>query len=435
MSQSEQPQSSEGMRAPVQARISGGIENRVAGLAAGQVTKAGKKVASGITRKSPAPAQSIAEDQAGGAGAISAGGTGQDVRQMAQLGSRTDNTARSGTANPTEGAGAAGGKAPGSVGEINNRVKQKAATASASAPMTKEAYEKDQEAYEKDQAMKLGMPGTEGTERRKETLQKQADSHSQAAPLDTAAPYQNLRHGTSSRIGTSGRSATGASPVSMGAGMTAEEKRKAVFDDIHSRTSADKKMTGAASGGVKAFSGMAEKPIKEAMKEQLGDLRFRDKVVAKMVAAAAGEGAMKVLSAAAAKMAQQAERGGSIGALIIGITYFIALIKDCSDLLPGVGLMIGIALGLLISLFWLQLCGSNHGMLARWMVKLIFRTLIFFLFDGTPFFGILPLYLFMNVWNHYDYNQMIKQAEKRLEDINRDYERVQRETRRAVNSI
>lgn len=423
MSQSEQPQSSEGMRAPVQARISGGIENRVAGVAAGQVIKAGKKVASGITRKSPAPAQSIAEDQAGGAGAISAGGTGQDVRQMAQLGSRTD-TARSGTANPTEGAaGAAGGKAPGSVGEINNRVKQMAATASASAPMTKEAYEKDQ-------AMKLGMPGTEGTERRKESLQKQADSHSQAAPLDTAAPYQNLRHGTSSRIGTSGHSATGASPVSMGAGMTAEEKRKAVFDDIHSKTSADK-ISGARAVGAGKIGGAMESEIKEKV-EVAG---LKNKIALKVATSVAGDQAMRILSAASAKMAQQAERGGSIGALIIGITYFIALIKDCSDLLPGVGLMIGIALGLLISLFWLQLCGSNHGMLARWMVKLMFRTLIFFLFDGTPFLGILPLFLFMNVWNHHDYNQMIKQAEKRLEDNNRDYERVQRETRRAVNSI
>ncbi|MDD3006450.1 MAG: hypothetical protein PHX30_02590 [Candidatus Pacebacteria bacterium] len=423
MPQEEKTQSSEG-GVSARGRVSGGlrdrIEDKAVNIAANQAKGGINKVASAATRKKSESTQNGMTKQAGNTGTAQNGGlvdfgnTGENARQMARLGGR--DTAQNGVANQAE----TGNETPGSVGAINSRVNQQ---------MMKSAGEKKpptKEDYNKKQAEDLRMPGAEGGARRKAELQKQKDSRGEADP------YQNLRNGTGGRIGTVSQSPgrPEVNSAASGVGMTEEERRKATFDEIHNKTSAQK-IGSARAGAAKESGKIAEERIKGNMEVN----GLKNKIALRIAISLAGDRAMRILSKAAEKMAKQAEKGGVVGAMMIGITYFVALIKDCLDFIPGAGLLTGIALGLIISVFWLSLCGSRHGMFSRWLMKLFLRAIIFFVFDGIPFFGILPLFLVMNAWNHYDYNKAVRQANETLGKINEDYMRVQKQTRKAVNSI
>jgi hypothetical protein len=82
-----------------------------------------------------------------------------------------------------------------------------------------------------------------------------------------------------------------------------------------------------------------------------------------------------------------------------------------------------------------MIAGSAHGFITRWMVKLFLRLLIFIFIDGTPLFGLLPLFLVMNAWNHWDYLKEIKKAERQLAEINDNIAYVQKDMRRTASSF
>jgi|GEM_PF-2847220 hypothetical protein len=186
----------------------------------------------------------------------------------------------------------------------------------------------------------------------------------------------------------------------------------------------------------KSMEKEARKELEKGMNERLN---MKQELALKMATYVAGKKATDILVKAAEEMARQAQKGGAIEVVIIAATYIMALVKDISDMpgviIPGLGWIGGFIFGTIITIFWLLVAGSSHGMLTRWIVKRLMRAFIFFFIDGVPLFGFLPLFLFMNAWNHWDYIKAIKKAEKSLAEINDNIMYIQQDVQRTVNSI
>lgn len=209
------------------------------------------------------------------------------------------------------------------------------------------------------------------------------------------------------------------------------QKRAEIMANV--QRASENKIRDAKSRGAGEIGGEINKQAKRRIKDAGRDLDVKSRIAVNIGAKVAGRRLANVLAAIAEKMAKEAERGGPIGFVMILMTYLMAGIKDILDAvafaIPGISLALGIMFGIIISLFWLLICGSNHGAIVRWFVKkALTRILVAIVIDGL--FGIVPTFLVMNVWTHWGYNKKIKKAEKDLEEVGRHCKAVVK----AVNS-
>lgn len=221
------------------------------------------------------------------------------------------------------------------------------------------------------------------------------------------------------------------------------QKRAEIMAEVHNRTAskASSRLSGVGSGAHKSIKGEVNDKAKKEIEERMGeDLNWKQRFALRIASDIAGRRAVNILYAVAQKMEEQTEKGGGMAIVMIGITYLMAGIKDILDTvtfpIPGFGLALGIIFGTIISIFWLMICGSSHGPIARWFVKkALIRILAFSFLDGLYLFGALPLSLVMNAWTHWDYNKEIKKAERSLAEVNEKIVRVQRQVRANANSM
>jgi hypothetical protein len=198
------------------------------------------------------------------------------------------------------------------------------------------------------------------------------------------------------------------------------------------------KLAGARAGGQKQM----EKAALEAAEKQLGEaLNVRQRLALKAAVTVAGDEALNGLAAIAQEMEEQMQKGGAMASFLIAMTYLIALIKDVLDGLaafsPGQGMAVGVAFGLVLTFFWIMICGSWHGGVAtNWVLKRVLtRILAFSFLDGIPLFGIVPLYFVLNFWSHWDLTRAMKKSEEELMAVGEELTGLERDIRREVESI
>lgn len=155
----------------------------------------------------------------------------------------------------------------------------------------------------------------------------------------------------------------------------------------------------------------AQEAIEKQMKQDLSERQ-------KMIIRVAGDHALDVLYRVAARLEEQAERGGAGAFLIITLTYLIALAKDISDIGHGglVGIFTGIIASAFLAFFWSLACGGWHGgaitnqIIKRVLRKILLATAV----DGIPVIGIVPTYLIINLWCHMDFKRGISRTEDEI---------------------
>ena len=163
----------------------------------------------------------------------------------------------------------------------------------------------------------------------------------------------------------------------------------------------------------------SQKEVEKAMK----DVHSKS---GKAVLKLAGDHMDKLAYAIANKMAKEANRGGMHAVFPILLTFFIAFLKDLSDV-TGVGAVLGILTGIIagtiIAIFWIQVSGGwKGGYVQRKLIKkIIIKTGLAAFIETLPGPNLVPTFIIINLWSYLDWAKDIKKSKARLEDFTNNY--------------